>query len=137
MANVRIEQRSARLAGAVRLETVKGREGPVSKATLVAISNARRGSGEGRTDEATAIQWTLWGKLAEHAFQYLSKGSHVNLVGRIANNSYERNGETVFGFNFTADEVDYLDSKARGEALRARQQGGAPAAQDADDDIPF
>lgn len=137
MANVRIEQRSARLAGAVRLETVKGREGPVSKATLVAISNVRRGSGEGRTEEATAIQWTLWGKLADHAAQYLSKGSHVNLAGRLANNTFERNGETVFGFTFTADEVDYLDSKARGEALRARQQGGAPATQEVDDDIPL
>ena len=33
MAFVRIEQRNAHLAGAVRLITVEGREGPVSKAT--------------------------------------------------------------------------------------------------------
>ena len=60
MAFVRVEQRNAHLAGAVRLHTVEGRDGPVSMATLTAISNTRRGSGENRSEEATAIQWTLW-----------------------------------------------------------------------------
>ena len=62
MAFVRVEQRNAHLAGAVRLHTVEGRDGPVSKATLTAISNTRRGSGDNRGEESTAIQWTLWGK---------------------------------------------------------------------------
>ncbi|MBK6865744.1 MAG: Lrp/AsnC family transcriptional regulator [Ideonella sp.] len=45
MAFVRVEQRNAHLAGAVRLHTVQGRDGPVSKATLTAIGNTRKGSG--------------------------------------------------------------------------------------------
>jgi hypothetical protein len=57
MAFVRVEQRNAHLAGAVRLELVNGREGKVAKGTVTAISNIRRGSGEEREDEATAIQW--------------------------------------------------------------------------------
>jgi len=121
MAFVRVEQRNAHLAGTVRLHTVQGRDGPVSKATLIAISNTRRGSGENRGDEATAIQWTLWGKQAENAVQYLGKGSHVNVVGRVQNNNYERDGETVYTMAFTVDEIDYLDTKATGEALRAKQ----------------
>ena len=59
MANVRIEQRNAYLAGAVKLEFVNGREGKLAKATLTAISNSRRGTGDDREDQATAIQWTL------------------------------------------------------------------------------
>ena len=125
MAFVRVEQRNAHLAGAVRLHTVEGRDGPISKATLTAISNTRRGSGENRGEEATAIQWTLWGKQAENAAQYLGKGSHVNVVGRVQNNNYDKDGETVYTMAFTAEELDYLDTKAEGEALR-NKQGPAP-----------
>jgi single stranded DNA-binding protein len=125
MAFVRVEQRNAHLASAVRLVSVQGRDGPVSKATLTAISNTRKGSGENRGEEATAIQWTLWGKQADNAAQYLGKGSHVNVVGRVQNNNYERDGETVYSMAFTAEEVDYLDTKAESEALRG-QAGPAP-----------
>ena len=128
MAFVRVEQRNAHLAGAVRLNSVEGRDGPISKATLTAISNTRRGGrgeGDNRGEESTAIQWTLWGKQAENAAQYLGKGSHINVVGRVQNNNYDRDGETVYTMAFTAEEIDYLDTKAEGEALRAKQ-GPAP-----------
>lgn len=131
MAFVRVEQRNAHLASAVRLVSVQGRDGqPVSKATLTAISNTRKGSAENRGEEATAILWTLWGKQAENAAQYLGKGSHVNVVGRVQNNNYERDGATVYAMAFTAEEVDYLDTKAEGDALRAKQ-GPAPEEGDA------
>jgi single-strand DNA-binding protein len=103
---------------------VEGRDGPISKATLTAISNTRRGSGENRGEEATAILWTLWGKQAENAAQYLTRGSHVNVVGRVQNNKYEKDGEAVYSMAFTAEEIGYLDTKAEGDALRSRQ--GAP-----------
>lgn len=163
MAFVRVEQRNAHLASTVRLVSVAGRDGPVSKATLTAISNTRKGSGDNRGEEATAILWTLWGKQAENAAQYLAKGSHVNVAGRVQNNNYERDGVTVYSMAFTAEEIDYLDTKVAGDALRAKQDNGPddsqPAPQttpgsakagkgakgrkpaavgaDADDDIPF
>lgn len=131
MANVSVIQRHAHLAGAVKLEFVNGREGKIAKAVLTAISNTRRGSGEAREEESTAIQWTLWGKQAENAAEYLGKGSHVNIVGRLRNNNYEKDGETVYGMAFTAEEIDYLDSRAESEARRNGGQGaeGAPAAR--------
>ena len=135
MAFVRVEQRNAHLAGAVRLNSVEGRDGPISKATLTAISNTRRagkGSGDSREEESTAIQWTLWGKQAENAHLYLGKGSHVNIVGRLRNNNYEKDGEEVYALAFTAEEVDYLDSRADSEARRARtDSAAAPQAQPA------
>lgn len=124
MANVQVIQRHAHLAGAVKLEFVNGREGKIAKAVLTAISNTRRGSGETREEESTAIQWTLWGKQAENAAEYLGKGSHINIVGRLRNNNYEKDGETVYGMAFTAEEIDYLDSRAESEA---RRSGGAGA----------
>lgn len=124
MANVQVFQRHAHLASAVRIEYVNGREGKIAKAVLTAISNNRRGSGDNREEEATAIQWTLWGKQAENAAEYLGKGSHVNIVGRLRNNNFEQDGKTVYGMTFTAEEIDYLDSRADSEARRQ----GAPSA---------
>jgi single-stranded DNA-binding protein len=120
MAFARVEQRNARLASAV-----KGRDGEVAKGTVTIISNTRRGSGEDRSEEATAIQWTLWGKQAETAADYLGKGSRVNVVGRLQNNNCDRDGVTVYGFQFTCEELDYLDSKADADARRVRQEGGS------------
>ena len=62
MAFVRVEQRNAHLASAVRLVSVQGRDGqPVSKATLTAISNTRKGSAENRGEmpevDSVAIAW--------------------------------------------------------------------------------
>jgi single stranded DNA-binding protein len=131
MAFVRVEQRNAHLASAVRLASVAGRDGPISKATLTAISNTKKGSGDNRGEEATAVVWTVWGKQAENAAQYLAKGSHVNVVGRVQNNNYEKDGETVYSMTFTAEEIDYLDTKAEGDALRAKQGNGPDEGQPA------
>ena len=135
MAYVRVEQRNARLAAGVRIDVVQGKDGLISKGTAVAISNVKK-QGE---EEATSIQWTFWGKLAESAAEYLGKGSRVNIVGRVQNNNYTNaDGQLVYGLTFTCEEVDYLDSRAEAEARRARQDGGttlaaavAPAASQA------
>ncbi len=121
MANVQVIQRHAHLAGAVKLEYVNGREGKIAKAVLTAISNSRRGRGEAREEESTAIQWTLWGKQAENAERYLGKGSHVNILGHVRNNNHPAaDGGTVYALAFTCEEIDYLDSKADADARRER-----------------
>ena len=124
MAFVRVEQRNARLANAIKVEFVKGRDGEVAKGTVTIISNTRRGSGDDRAEEATAIQWTLWGKQAENAAEYLGKGSRVNVVGRLRNNNYtDGEGREVYGMTFTCEELDYLDTKSEADARRSRQEG--------------
>jgi len=129
MNNVLVIQRHAHLAGAIKLEFVKGREGKLAKAQLTAISNQYRGSGEDREERAVAIHWTLWGKQAEHAAEYLGKGSHVNLVGRLHNNNYQDGeGREVYGVEFTVEDIDYLDSKAESEARRTRSNSAQQAA---------
>ena len=129
MANVQVIQRHAHLASAVKLEFVNGREGKVAKAVLTAISNQHRGSGEDREERAVSIRWTLWGKQAEHAAEYLGKGSHVNLVGRLHNNNYQdAEGGEVYAIEFTVEDIDYLDSRAESEARRSRNaQSRQPA----------
>lgn len=123
MATVQVIQRNAHLAGPVKLELVKGPEGQLAKAVMTAISNSRRGSGDNREDESTAIQWTLWGRQAENAAQYLGKGSHVNVVGSLRNNQFTgASGETVYALAFTCEEIDYLDTRQEAEARRERHE---------------
>ena len=129
MAFVRVEQRNAHLASAVKLGMVNTKEGPLAKAIVTAISNVRVGVGEDRTEEATSVQWTLWGKQAENAAEYLGKGSHVNIVGRLRNNNYtDTDGKLVYGLAFTVEEIDYLDGRAEADARRAREGRGATEA---------
>ena len=121
MAVIQVIQRNAHLAGPVRYDMVEGRDGKLARAVFIAISNTRRGAGDAREDEPTAIQWTVWGKQAENAARYVGTGSHVNVVGWVRNHRYEKDGVTVHGLDFTADEVDYLDTRAEREARTARQ----------------
>lgn len=127
MANVFVIQRHAHLADVPRLDFVNGREGRLAKTTLTAISNTRWGSGEKRSEEATSIQWVLWGTQAENAAMYLGKGSHVNVCGRVRNSNFERDGETQYRLEFTVEEIDYLDSRSSAEARRLTQRASRRA----------
>ena len=55
MTFVRVEQRNGRLASAIRIDSVKGKDGPLTKGTVTVICNVRRGSGDARRggDRAT------------------------------------------------------------------------------------
>ena len=66
--------------------------------------------------------------MPQNAAQYLSKGSRVNVVGRVQNNTYQNaQGQTVYALSFTCEEIDYLDSKAEAEARRQQQKQAKPA----------
>jgi len=58
------------------------------------------------------------------------------VVGRLRNNNYTDNeGADIYGFGFTCEEIDYLDSRAESDARRARQEGG-PAPSEGDKPAP-
>jgi len=127
MANVLVIQRHAHLSTEVRIEYLGDTEGRIAKATLIAISNTRWGSGESRSQKATVIRWTVWGTQAENAATYLGQGSHVNVVGRVSNSSYVKDGVTQHLLEFTAEEIDYLDSKADADARRTSGRRPSPS----------
>ena len=101
--------------------TVKGHT--QNKALVTVISNTRWKDGEGKSQEkATAIAWTLWGKAALNASWYLDVGSKVAVDGTLEGRRYPvKDGKEVFGFNFTARSVEYLESRADVEVRRNRR----------------
>lgn len=57
----------------------------------------------------------VWGKLAENASAYLSKGSKCAVEGRIQTGSYQdrETGKTVYTTDIIADKVEFIDSQNR------------------------
>ena len=98
-----------------------------NKTLVTVISNSRWKDPQGKVSEkATAISWTLWGKVAVNASWHLDVGSKVAVVGTLERSRYtDKDGEEVFGFNFTARSVEYLESKVEAEARRNRRATSA------------
>jgi single-strand DNA-binding protein len=117
----------------------------------VATSERRSGGGGGDSQDITTwFKITLWGKQAEVANQYLSKGKQVYIEGRLRQTEYtDRDGMKRTSLEVNATDIQFLG--ARGEdgassspAARpaaAQSSQGASAANDdrqpSDEDIPF
>ncbi|MBT1072751.1 single-stranded DNA-binding protein [Pelotalea chapellei] len=90
---------------------------------------------------------TLWGKLAEIAGEYLSKGKTVYIEGRLQTRKWQdKSGNDRYTTDIVGDKMQMLSGKGGGER---REPGSAPAAGGSgggssyeeppfqDDDIPF
>lgn len=115
MAKVLVIQRCARLVGPVHVSYIERREGRIARGRLTAISSGWHGFGAAREQEETAIQWTLWGALAESAAARLISGSRVNVVGTMRNDSQLKDREVIYAMVFTAEAVDDLDDREESE----------------------
>lgn len=101
-------------------------ENRVARTSIVVISNKRskdRETGEIK-ERTTRVRWTLWRTQAENAVKFLKKGSHVNVEGRLENNDYEKDGQTVYSDQHVCEEIEYLDSKAEADARSQRAAAG-------------
>jgi single-strand DNA-binding protein len=85
---------------------------------------------------------TLWGKLAELAGEYLSKGKTVYIEGRLQTRKYDKDGVTHYSTEIVGDKMEFLSAKGEksgGESSSAPKNSGSnyeePPFQD--DDIPF
>jgi single-strand DNA-binding protein len=90
-----------------------------------------------------ATEWhrvTVWGKQAELAAEYLSKGRQVYIEGRIRTEKYEQEGQTKYSTKVVAELVKFLGSKESGNpatAGHAQGQQGNPGSFGGNDEIPF
>lgn len=89
---------------------------------------------------------TAWERLGELCQEFLSKGRHVTVRGRMQSRQYERDGQKVTVWDVVAEDIDFgprVDSApAQRQALRASQasrqvveQNWGPLPQD--DGVPF
>ena len=110
----------------------------------LAVNDRRKIDGEW-TEVATFVDITMWGRQAEVAAEYLSKGSPVHIEGRLQLDSWEnQEGEKRSRHEVIVENFTFLGS-GRGEGGESRSAVGQASAGSGgdgpppatDDDIPF
>ncbi|MDO9492831.1 single-stranded DNA-binding protein [Acetobacterium sp.] len=73
--------------------------------------------------EADFVPIVVWGKQAEFAGQYLSKGNQIGVSGRLQVRSYDaQDGQRRYVTEVVADEIQFLSSKKDGGNSANTQQ---------------
>ena len=98
-------------------------ESKVAKFSLATNKTFKNASGE----KETKTEWhniILWGKLAELAEKYVTKGSQLIVVGEITYRSYtNKDGATVYVTEIVGNEMHFTGSKEpKTEAPQAKEQ---------------
>lgn len=78
------------------------------------VNQTWRDSEGKKQEKSNFFRIKCWGKTAENAGKYLGKGSKVFVEGRIENTEHQKDGQTVYGTDFVADYIEYLETKAPG-----------------------
>jgi single-strand DNA-binding protein len=114
---------------------------PVCSFTLATNERRKDKTGESQ-DMTTWFRVTLWGRQAETASQYLSKGRPVYIEGRLRVEEWtDRDGKPRHTLEVHATDMQFIGGMRGDEHPTPPRQdeGGsvAPPAEDTDDDIPF
>lgn len=100
----------------------------------VATSRMRKQQDGTRQEETEWHNVVLFGRQAETAKQYLTKGSEVYIEGRLQTRSYEKDGVKRYSTEIIAEQMQ-LGAKSHGNPPAPKQnQQQAPFG---DDDVPF
>lgn len=120
---------------------------PVCNFTLA--TNERRKDKAGETQDITTwFRVTLWGRQAETASQYLTKGKPVYVEGRLRVEEWtDRDGKARHTLEVHATDMQFIGTRgddggqsySRGDATAASAGGRGSASEPdiTDDDIPF
>jgi single-strand DNA-binding protein len=83
-------------------------------------------------DETTFVDVTLWGRTAEVANEYLSKGSPVLIEGRLKLDSWEKDGQKRSKLRVVGERMQMLGGRDGGP-----RSGGKPASRGASGDAGY
>jgi single-strand DNA-binding protein len=108
----------------------------------LAVNDRRKTASGEWVDETTFVDVTLWGRTAEIAGEYVTKGSPLMIEGRLKLDTWEKDGKKNSKLRVVGERMVLLGSKGdgpRGEGAkgggqarpqRAAQGRGGPAAED-------
>lgn len=78
-------------------------------------------------DETTFVDVTLWGRTAEVAGEYLSKGSSLLIEGRLKFDTWEQDGQKRSKLRVVADKMQMLSGRGGGGGGGGEGGGGRSA----------
>lgn len=119
---------------------------PVCSFTLATNEKRKDRAGE-MQDSTTWFRVTLWGRQAETASQYLTKGRPVYIEGRLRLEEWtDRDGKQRYTLEVHATDMQFIGGGRAEDAATAAAGGATRSAQTdqhptepelSDDDIPF
>ena len=87
---------------------------------------------------ADFIPCVTFGKSAEAAEKYLTKGTKIGAVGRIQTGSYEKDGRRVYTFDVVIDRWEFCESKRATDApTEEAPDDFMDVPEDIDEVVPF
>lgn len=96
----------------------------------VAVNDRRKNAKGEWVDETTFVDVTLWGRTAEVASEYLSKGAPVFIEGRLKLDTWEnKDGEKRSKLRVVGETLRLIGGRGGGGGGGARGGGGRPAQQ--------
>lgn len=116
---------------------------PVCSFTMA--TNERRKDKSGETqDQTTWFRVTLWGRQAETASQYLTKGRPVYIEGRLRIEEWnDRDGRQRYTLEVHATDMQFIGGRGDEQSQPPAKGSGRPSPEEspgpdiADEDIPF
>jgi single-strand DNA-binding protein len=103
----------------------------------VAVNEKRKNANGDVIEETTFVDVTLWGRNAEVAAEYLSKGSPVLIEGRLRLDQWETaDGEKRQKIKVVCDRMQMVGGKKSDDSAQSAPTKGSDVVGD-DDDVPF
>lgn len=100
--------------------------------------NERKKSGNEWVDETVFVDVTLWGRTAEVAGEYASKGSPVAIEGRLKLDKWQdQQGNNRSKLGVVADRFQLLGSRSGGSQSNGGDRNVVGAGVTEGEDIPF
>ena len=96
---------SGRLAHAIELK--KHADTDVVKFTLIHNEYAGKDNAGASKERKVAVQFTAFGKRATALSSHANIGDQLFVNYRIENNNFEKEGETIYGYNFILEEFEF------------------------------
>ncbi|MCA9128157.1 MAG: single-stranded DNA-binding protein [Planctomycetales bacterium] len=83
---------------------------PVTEVGM-AVNDRRKNQNGEWVDETTFVDVTFWGRTAEVASEYLSKGSPVFVEGRLKLDTWEKDGQKNYKLRVVCDRMQLLGAR--------------------------
>lgn len=123
---------------------------PVTEVGM-AVNDRRKNQNGEWVDETTFVDVTFWGRTAEVAAEYLSKGAPVFVEGRLKLDTWEKDGQKNYKLRVVCDRMQLLGGRQDGSkpsqpkndyvespsAASVPQASHTNSGQSGGDDIPF
>jgi single-strand DNA-binding protein len=102
----------------------------------LAVNDRRKNANGEWVEETTFVDVTLWGRTAEVASEYLSKGSPILIEGRLRLDQWEQEGQKRSKLKVTGDRMQMLGAPRGGAAGAGGAGGRRPASASSAEPAP-